>query len=268
MAELSCSNCSEVMPLNARFCAACGQPVAARDPGSSSDDLPVAGTVAEVVARIGSDGHLAMPPTETGKTTHWYQRRRWWAVAAAVVVIAAAGAAGGGGTSKNLSATNASQVGSVSTTTTNSPATSDTIAPTTTTDPPTTTAAPTTTTTSVPPTTAPPTTAPAAPSLTLSQQNAIESAQEYLNMGNGFSRAGLIQQLSSAAGDGYPLADATYAVDSLNVDWNAQAVLSAKDYLSMEAFSCSGLVDQLSSAAGEQFTLAQAQYGAKAAGVC
>ena len=87
-------------------------------------------------------------------------------------------------------------------------------------------------------------------------------------MGNGFSRAGLIEQLSSAAGEGYALADATYAVDSLHEDWNAQAVLSAKSYLKMEAFSCAGLVEQLSSAAGEQYTLAQAQYGAKAAGIC
>lgn len=87
-------------------------------------------------------------------------------------------------------------------------------------------------------------------------------------MGQGFSRLGLIQQLSSPAGDGYPLADATYAVDSLHVDWNAQAALSAKNYLSLEPFSCSGLVQQLSSSAGDQFTLAQAQYGAKVAGVC
>jgi hypothetical protein len=87
-------------------------------------------------------------------------------------------------------------------------------------------------------------------------------------MGDGFSRAGLIDQLSSSSGEGFPLADATYAVDSLNVDWNAQAVLSAKGYLKTDSFSCSGLVEQLSSSAGEQFTLAQAQYGAKAAGIC
>lgn len=119
------------------------------------------------------------------------------------------------------------------------------------------TAAPTTHATS------PPTT-----SLTPSQQNAIESARQYLSMDTGFSRAGLIQQLSSAAGDGFPLADATFAVDYLHVDWNAQAALAAKGYLSTQPFSCSGLVQQLSSSAGDQFTLAQAQYGAKAAGIC
>lgn len=78
---------------------------------------------------------------------------------------------------------------------------------------------------------------------------------------------GLIQQLSSTAGDRYSLADATFAVDSLHEDCNAQAALSAKSYLSMTAFSCSGLVRQLSSSA-VQFTVAQAQYGATAAGIC
>jgi len=42
-------------------------------------------------------------------------------------------------------------------------------------------------------------------------------------------------------------ADATVAVDSLNVDWNQQAVRKAQDYLKMSGFSCKGLIDQLSS---------------------
>jgi hypothetical protein len=104
--------------------------------------------------------------------------------------------------------------------------------------------------------------------MTASQRNAVAAAQQYLSMGQGFSRAGLIQQLSSPDGDQYSVADATFAVDSLNVDWNAQAVLSAKNYLKTQPFSCSALVEQLSSPDGDQFTLAQAQYGAKAAGIC
>ena len=131
--------------------------------------------------------------------------------------------------------------------------------------PPTTRATvPPTTRATTPPTPPPPTTLP----LTLSQQNAIKAAQDYLSMGSGFSRAGLIDQLSSAAGDGYPLADATFAVNSLNENWDAQAVLSAKGYLAMTSFSCNGLIQQLSSSAGEKFTVAQAEYGAKAAGIC
>lgn len=97
--------------------------------------------------------------------------------------------------------------------------------------------------------------------------NAARSAQQYLNM-TGFSREGLIEQLSSGAGDGYSIADATAAVDSLTVDWNEQAVRSAKQYLDMTGFSCSGLVEQLSSDAGSKYTKAQARYGAEQAGAC
>nr|WP_281179137.1 Ltp family lipoprotein [Sphingomonas mali] len=97
--------------------------------------------------------------------------------------------------------------------------------------------------------------------------NAARSARQYLDM-TGFSRRGLIEQLSSDAGNGYDVADATAAVDSLNVDWNEQAVRSAKQYLSMSGFSCSGLIDQLSSDAGSKYTEAQARYGAEQAGAC
>jgi hypothetical protein len=86
-------------------------------------------------------------------------------------------------------------------------------------------------------------------------------------MGNGFSRTGLIEQLSSAAGEGFSLADATYGVDSTHTDWNAQACLSAKSYLNFEAFSHAGLVEQLSSTAGDGYTLAQAEYGVRCAGL-
>ena len=64
------------------------------------------------------------------------------------------------------------------------------------------------------------------------------------------------------------MTDATAAVDSMNVDWNAQAVKSAKDYLSQQGFSCSALIDQLDSSYGEQFTVDQATYGAQQAGAC
>ncbi|MFN4095548.1 MAG: Ltp family lipoprotein [Sphingomonas sp.] len=99
------------------------------------------------------------------------------------------------------------------------------------------------------------------------QANAARSAQQYLNM-TGFSRRGLIEQLSSDAGNGYNVADATAAVDSLKVDWNEQAVRSAKQYLDMTGFSCRGLIEQLSSDAGSKYTKAQARYGAEQAGAC
>jgi hypothetical protein len=103
--------------------------------------------------------------------------------------------------------------------------------------------------------------------LTSSQRNAVRSANQYLRM-TGFSREGLIQQLSSSAGEGYDLADATVAVDSLDVDWNENAVRSAKQYLSMSGFSCKGLIEQLSSSAGEKYTVSEATFGARQAGAC
>jgi hypothetical protein len=105
------------------------------------------------------------------------------------------------------------------------------------------------------------------PSYTVAQANAIKSAQTYLSMGSGFSRTGLIQQLSSKAGDGFKLPDATFAVDHVSVDWNKQAVMAAKTYLQMSGFSRSGLIQQLTSKAGDQFTVAQATYAANHVGL-
>jgi energy-converting hydrogenase Eha subunit A len=103
--------------------------------------------------------------------------------------------------------------------------------------------------------------------MTAQQSNAVRSAKQYLSV-QGFSRKGLIEQLSSDAGSGYEVVDATVAVDSLDVDWNQQAVRSAKQYLNVQGFSCKGLVEQLASSAGSGFTADQAKYGAKQAGAC
>ena len=85
---------------------------------------------------------------------------------------------------------------------------------------------------------------------------------------SGFSRQGLIDQLSSDFGDGYNRGDATVAVDSLDINWNEQASRSAAVYLQMSGFSCRGLIQQLSADAGDQYTVAQATYGATQAGIC
>ena len=103
--------------------------------------------------------------------------------------------------------------------------------------------------------------------LTGPQKNAVRAAQSYLSI-SAFSRDGLIEQLSSQAGNGFNVNDATKAVDSLNVDWNQEAVKSAKQYLQMMGFSCNGLVQQLSSRAGAKFTQQQATFGAQRAGAC
>lgn len=99
------------------------------------------------------------------------------------------------------------------------------------------------------------------------QQNAVRSAKQYISIA-GFSRDGLINQLSSEYGDGYEVADATIAVDSLNINWNEQAVKSAEQYLDMTGFSCNGLIEQLSSSAGDKYTISEANYGAQQAGAC
>lgn len=103
--------------------------------------------------------------------------------------------------------------------------------------------------------------------LTRPQANAVRSAKQYISI-SGFSKQGLIDQLSSSYGEGYDVNDATVAVDSLNIDWNEQATRSGKAYLDMTGFSCDGLIGQLSSSAGDKYTVSEATYGAKQAGAC
>jgi hypothetical protein len=97
------------------------------------------------------------------------------------------------------------------------------------------------------------------PEMTSGQENALKSAQNYLDM-SGFSKAGLIQQLSSSAGDGVSKADATFAANHVGADWNKEAVESAQRYLDLQSFSKAALIQLLSSSAGAQYTPAQARY--------
>jgi hypothetical protein len=101
---------------------------------------------------------------------------------------------------------------------------------------------------------------------TVAQSNAIDAAQQYLGL-QGFSRQGLIDQLSSSYGAGFSVADATFGVDHIKVDWNAEAVRAAKSYLKLQPFSRQGLIDQLSSDFGGEFTVAQAIYAANRVGL-
>jgi Host cell surface-exposed lipoprotein len=108
---------------------------------------------------------------------------------------------------------------------------------------------------------------PSGPHYTLSQQNAIRAAKDYLSTA-AFSKKGLIDQLSSSTGDGYPHKDAVFAVGHLHVDWKHEAVRAAKEYLHTSSFSCQGLIEQLSSSAGDKYTQEQAQYAANTVGLC
>jgi hypothetical protein len=108
--------------------------------------------------------------------------------------------------------------------------------------------------------------APAAPVFTPAQQQVLDSASSYLNSGQGFSKAGLMGQLTSSFGEGFSHKLARFALAQLHPNWNHQAVISARNYMqSGQGFSYAGLVQQLASPYGEQFTTAQAQYGANAA---
>lgn len=91
--------------------------------------------------------------------------------------------------------------------------------------------------------------------LTASQRNAIDKAESYLAY-TAFSRSGLIDQLVF---EDFPKADAEFAVDALDVDWDEQAYLKALSYLEYGSFSLSGLIDQLEF---EGFSKSQAKYGA------
>jgi hypothetical protein len=126
-----------------------------------------------------------------------------------------------------------------------------TVETTTTTEPTTTTVATTTTTTA-------PTTTTGAESV--SQANARRAAEGYLDV-LPFSRQGLIEQLEF---EGYSTEDATYAVDSLDVDWYEQAALMAQSYLDVMPFSRQGLIDQL---VFEGFTPEEAAHGADSVGL-
>lgn len=107
---------------------------------------------------------------------------------------------------------------------------------------------------------------PSKPTMTAAQEQAVGAAQDYLRVSS-FSRAGLIDQLTSEYGSAFAKADAVFAVDYLKVDWNAQAVKAAKAYLRVTHFSRAGLIDQLESEYGGQFTHAQAVHGVTKAGL-
>jgi hypothetical protein len=91
-------------------------------------------------------------------------------------------------------------------------------------------------------------------------QQAVDAANGYLSLGQGFSEQGLLQQLTSSNGSGFTQAQAEYAISYLHPDWDAQAVDAAKGYLQLGGFSQASLLQQLTSSAGSGFTQAQAEY--------
>jgi len=62
----------------------------------------------------------------------------------------------------------------------------------------------------------------------------------------------------------YSKADATLAVNSLDVDWNEQAAKAAQSYLDYSSFSRTGLIEQLEY---EGYTHDQAVFGVDSVGL-
>ena len=105
---------------------------------------------------------------------------------------------------------------------------------------------------------------------TLSQQNAYGQARQYLQT-MPFSRAGLLDQLTSEYGGQFPPQDAEFGVARLEaeggVDWFAEAVEAAEAYQGVMPMSRQALIDQLTSEYGSQFTLEQATHAVNTLGL-
>lgn len=91
--------------------------------------------------------------------------------------------------------------------------------------------------------------------LTVSQRNAVDKAESYLEY-SAFSETGLVDQLEY---EGFSTEDAQFAVTYVAPDWMAQAVAKAESYMEYSSFSQAGLADQLEY---EGFTPEQAAHGA------
>ena len=98
--------------------------------------------------------------------------------------------------------------------------------------------------------------------MTAEQKNAYKAAKNYLEF-SGFSKQGLIDQLSSEYGDNYPVDVAEFAVNALEengeVDWVEECKESAQSYLDFSSFSKEGLIEQLTSEYGDKYTQEEAE---------
>ena len=74
------------------------------------------------------------------------------------------------------------------------------------------------------------------------------------------SKAGLYDQLTSEYGEKFSAEAAQYAVDTIEADWNANALATAKNYQDTMDMSPEAIRDQLTSEYGEQFTAEEADY--------
>ena len=74
------------------------------------------------------------------------------------------------------------------------------------------------------------------------------------------SKQGIYDQLVSEYGGQFPAEAAQYALDNVEMDWNANALAQAESYSETMHMSKQGIYDQLISEQGGQFTAEEAQY--------
>ncbi|AKF28970.1 hypothetical protein YH66_08185 [[Brevibacterium] flavum] len=74
------------------------------------------------------------------------------------------------------------------------------------------------------------------------------------------SQARLYRQLTSDVGEGFTEEAAQYAIENVNADWNANALVKARNYQERQAMSVDRIYRQLTSEHSEGFTPEQAQY--------
>ncbi len=94
---------------------------------------------------------------------------------------------------------------------------------------------------------------------TSEEKNALKKALSYSQTMH-MSKKGIYKQLISEYGEGFTEEAAQYAIDNVDVDWNANALAKAKSYQSSMNMSKSAIYKQLTSSAGEDFTDEEAQY--------
>ena len=100
---------------------------------------------------------------------------------------------------------------------------------------------------------------PESPSVPAEYTSALAKAGNYSDLMH-MSKVGIYDQLTSEYGEQFSKEAAQYAIDNVNVDWNANALAKAKDYQEQMNMSPAAIRDQLTSEYGEKFTAAEAAY--------
>lgn len=91
------------------------------------------------------------------------------------------------------------------------------------------------------------------------QSSALAKAQSYSTMMH-MSRQGIYDQLTSEYGEKFSPDAASWALDHLDADYNANALAKARDYQNTMSMSPEAIRDQLTSQYGEKFTPDEANY--------